>query len=377
MELFLRVDINIVSMFVLGSVFGIASKRLDKKDKLNQTFLKTSVIILIEVFLETFTFIIDKQPLKGLAFVSAALNTCLFILGPFVPYLWCVFVHRWIFPEVSVRRKVIPLLLPFFLNFIIIVANLFTGMVFSVSSMNEYHRGPLFVLPVAAAYFYLFYCFAFIIKNKKKIMRDVFAPLLLFGMFPALAGLIEALFYGALLFWSSAALSFSIVFIFIQQRMMQFDTLTGAWTKGTFEHYINTRLGHDKFGIVFIDLDGFKRINDICGHMEGDLALKQTVKLIRESLRKSDIIARFGGDEFVLLIETVSNDEIKKIMARIQEGFTQYNKSVHKPYALKYSFGYDIFDPSRHTIERFINHVDSLMYMNKERKRVERDLKPS
>ena len=59
----------------------------------------------------------------------------------------------------------------------------------------------------------------------------------------------------------------------------------------------------DEFAILFMDLDGFKNINDTMGHLTGDRVLKQIARILQDNVRASDIVARVGGDEFIVVLE--------------------------------------------------------------------------
>jgi diguanylate cyclase (GGDEF)-like protein len=213
------------------------------------------------------------------------------------------------------------------------------------------------------------YSLCIIIKNHKKIIKEENTPLILFSIFSIIGGIVQTLFYGVLLMWSSAAFSFIIVYIFLQKRMIQLDKLTGAWTRVSFGQYVLQRANHvnnwGDFGVIFIDLDGLKNIYDTYGHLEGDHAIKTAVKLIRNSLRKTDIIARFGGDEFVVVLDSITIEEINNIINEINEQFEAYNTTSGKEYKIEYSYGADIFNSNYRNIDHFLNHVDNLMYIRK------------
>lgn len=369
----MRIDINIAAMALLGAVFLIAFRGLERGDKLNSKFLYTSLIIIVELFLETTSCLINRHSQQWLIPLSVFLHACLYITAPILTYFWFVFIHSWIIPEGTIsRRKNILLLIPIGINIILTALSPIYGLVFSVNSNNVYQRGPLFVLSASTAYFYLLYSLLLIIKQKQKIIKHEFVPLFLAGILPPLGGLIQTLFYGTLLMWSSAAFSLVIVYIYLQKRMIHLDNLTGAWTRGSFDYYISQRVKHknnDEFGIIYIDMDGLKQINDMYGHFEGDYAIKTAVQLIKEPLRKTDIVARIGGDEFVVILDCKSKESLDKTIERINMCFIKYNEKSEKSYKLGCSMGADIFSMDYKSIEQFLHHVDSLMYENKKRKR--------
>ena len=374
MNVFLRIDINVVAMILLGIVLIIAYKRLDKNDKLNEVFIKISIIIILEIFFETMTCIINKRPEHWLINLSVFLHLCLFITAPILTYYWYIFIYNWISPidEISKKKHKI-LLVPVIINSILVVLTPFFGFVFIISNSNVYHRGPLFIVSSIITYFYLVYSFILVLKQRKKLVIQEFLPLLIFGILPLVGGLLQTLFYGILLMWSCSAFSLVIVYSFLQQRMIHIDSLTGAWTRGSFEYYISQRVkqdSKDRFGMVFIDLDGLKQINDEFGHSEGDYAIKKAVELVKSVLRKSDIIARLGGDEFIIVMDCELKEVLNKTIERISSCFIQYNELSDKKYKLEFSYGADIFNSESHSIEQCLHYIDDLMYENKKNKKI-------
>ena len=202
----------------------------------------------------------------------------------------------------------------------------------------------------------------------------MYHALLLFAIAPAIGGMIQVLIEGTLMIWASSALSLVLVYIYLQQRMMQFDTLTGAWTRGSFDRYLETRIenakDHDTLALIFIDLDDLKYINDTYGHLEGDLALQTTVKLLKNCVCGNDIIARFGGDEFVIVANRCTEKDnamnsVEDRIALMKYNFKKYNETSQKEYELSFSYGYEEFDNNKYNIWQFIDHIDRLMYQDK------------
>ncbi len=102
------------------------------------------------------------------------------------------------------------------------------------------------------------------------------------------------------------------------------DGLTGVYNRVFFENYLLQQIEtakryNKKLSIVMADLDRFKKINDHYGHQIGDVVLKKVAEVIRTSMRKSDITARYGGDEFVLILPETDKVGCKIIVERIKD----------------------------------------------------------
>ncbi|MBV4436867.1 GGDEF domain-containing protein [Clostridium tyrobutyricum] len=161
-----------------------------------------------------------------------------------------------------------------------------------------------------------------------------------------------------------------VVYMFYQNKMLQTDSLTGAYNREKLIVKINriiTGNYKQKFCVVFIDLDNFKYINDNWGHNEGDTALIIVVNLIKVVLNKDDFITRYGGDEFVIFLNVENREEIKNIISRILQLFDKYNRKNIKSYKLTFSYGYKLYDSSSPLhFNEYINDVDNLMYKTKQ-----------
>jgi diguanylate cyclase (GGDEF)-like protein len=115
--------------------------------------------------------------------------------------------------------------------------------------------------------------------------------------------------------------------------------------------------------LVFLDLDGFKTINDTWGHAEGDLALLTFSDQLQKSFRESDIFARLGGDEFAVFLANVTAGQAELIFARFAEELQKRTQDAARGYDIHYSHGIVEFKPARHeTIDDLIAEADALMY---------------
>lgn len=379
MNVFLRVDINIIAMLLLGIVVAIAYNRLDRRDLINKAFLTVSLVIILELLFETLACLINGYPHTGLIPVSAILHICLFVAAPLLSYFWYHLIKSIILPDKKYTRLFSALMfIPVLVNAVLTFLSPVFHSVFFIDSTNHYHRGPYFIIFSITTYFYILYSLVVVVINRKKLIRHEFIPLFIFNFLPIAGGIGQSVFYGTLLMWSCAAFSLIIVYIFLQERMIQMDYLTGAWNRNSFDHYIMRRSrqnGDDKIGIIYADIDCLKEINDEYGHSEGDYAIKTSIDIIRGVLRKQDIIVRMGGDEFIIILDCDSMADLEQTIHRIGDAFMEYNNSCKRNYQLECSFGADIFvSGSNRSMEEFLHHIDNLMYKNKFQKKEQRIL---
>src|SRR5215203_2303945 len=152
------------------------------------------------------------------------------------------------------------------------------------------------------------------------------------------------------------------------------DDLTGLFNrrgllKQAAPYFDFARRQKENLLLLFIDLDGMKRINDEFGHNEGDNALINTAAILNRSFRSSDIIARLGGDEFTVLV-TDLNASKEDAIARLNENLKAYNASETRGHKLAFSIGVATLEPERMTcFEELLEQADQAMYEQKRMKR--------
>jgi len=106
--------------------------------------------------------------------------------------------------------------------------------------------------------------------------------------------------------------------------LSEYDPLTMLYNRRTFERYVRDEVERSSrtgsmFSIVLIDIDDFKLINDVYGHQTADMVLKELSERLKKSLREMDILARFGGDEFAVLLPDLSRDTARVVAKRLQD----------------------------------------------------------
>ena len=142
------------------------------------------------------------------------------------------------------------------------------------------------------------------------------------------------------------------------------DVLTGAYNRLYYEEDVKKRM--QTSGVALIDVDDFKLYNDTYGHLTGDMALVTVANAIRKCIRKTDILVRYGGDEFILVLPGVNEDILIRKLQRVQQAIQHASIPGYSKLQLSVSIGGVI--SSNESIESAVSRADKLMYQAKTEK---------
>lgn len=362
--------LNLYSIIILLVILLQSVKYENRESLQNKVFLlmlKTSMALLVfDIFSRS-----DGLENKLFPLLNQLGNFIVFGLSLVIPSLFLIYVHCQIFTKEGKTRKLyIPLIVLNLLNLLFTVFSQFFGNYYYIDENNIYYRGPYFFIPVMLTFILIFLAFAFIIANNKRFEKKYYYTLLFFAVPPSLSILLQMSFYGISLMLNSIVLSLLIVFLNIQNQSISTDYLTGINNRKSLEGYLERKINsitrEKTFSAIIIDIDGFKKINDNFGHNEGDKALQTASKLLTACLRVNDFIARFGGDEFFIVLDTSNQEDLEYIVSRIRKRTEKYNETSGKKYQISFSMGYAVYDYDlRMDVLEFQKHVDLLMYKEK------------
>jgi diguanylate cyclase (GGDEF)-like protein len=153
------------------------------------------------------------------------------------------------------------------------------------------------------------------------------------------------------------------------------DELTGLLNRRGFFSFAEQQLKlsrrkKKRVCILYVDMDNMKSINDRLGHQEGDVALKGAANVLRATFRDSDIIARIGGDEFVVIPIESDEESMEIITTRLQKNVDKHNESEKRNFTLAVSVGISYYDPGGNSsIDELLAQADRSMFEQKKLKR--------
>jgi diguanylate cyclase (GGDEF)-like protein len=125
---------------------------------------------------------------------------------------------------------------------------------------------------------------------------------------------------------------------------------------------------HGSYALCMIDLDHFKKVNDTHGHVMGDRVLASLAALMRRRLRQSDVIGRYGGEEFAIIVEDLEEEEAVRLISRLREEFSSIPQRAldGSVFHVTFSAGIAILDPDKMDLERWKQTADDALYAAKQ-----------
>ena len=321
------------------------------------------IVAFIATINETLSFIIDARPGFIFHILQYISNTISSASSGIIGYCWCLFVEYHIHRNFKrIKKKSRILAVPLIIATILIFINLLgTGIIFDISKENVYTRGPMnFILYIFVFVYYIESIYT-VQKAKNDSILVEFFPIYFF-IIPCMIGtMIQGFFFGISTIWLCVAIAFIIVYIEIQISISFIDDLSGLYNRKYMNHYLD-KLQNDKSKHVygfFMDINDFKTINDIYGHLKGDQAIIQFGKILQHSIDKDSVVIRMGGDEFVIFAILKSNEEALALKKRIEQNVRQFNIHSKEPFHLSFSIGIAKYNGN---IDTFLSAMDDSMY---------------
>lgn len=350
--LFNTLDLYLFSILLLA---GIIAHTLARREPLPLSAIyrtALSVGIILIMALDGAARLPLSLPPDTLRTVRYILNFSYLLLQPLpvslgLMYLFSLFRERPFSPGATIL-----FMLPVLAGAALMAYSLGTGFIFTVDSSGSYHRGPGMFLFAVINYSFILPSTALVIHYRDRIKRCTLISVIAFTLLPCAGSLAQLLSYGTVTAWPSFALAVAITNLFLEGRRSDRDYLTGLLNRQSFDALVHRRIAafdsRGGFTLVVADLDRFKDINDRFGHDFGDEVLQEAASILSHSISDSDAVACYGGDEFVIILETVDGEVSSRVLARIEGNFERRNRNAPVGLSLSVSAGAAVYDPARH-----------------------------
>lgn len=245
---------------------------------------------------------------------------------------------------VTSRYRVVLVTLPTALVVVLAFTSYWTHALFYIDSQGVYRRGFAYMIQPIVSYCYVIHTslHAFVQSRRVESLQTkaIYRTLAFFAI-PALVGGTFQIVYSVPGLCVGIMISMLLLYIICQEQLISTDPLTGLNNRNRFETYmlsLFSNVGHtDDVYLLMMDADGFKQINDRYGHVEGDHALQVLSAALKKVCTASgSFIARYGGDEFVVLQKAAAEQDIIRLCAAINDELAR----AEVPYLLRMSIGY-------------------------------------
>lgn len=365
-EFLTQFQLSIFSLFaVIALTINIYMKEEihSYSNRLYRVMLLNATLIMI---LEMLSWVFDGSPGTITYVLNYAFNLLLFMFSPAVPGFWVAYIDYKIHGDKKRLKDRFYFQFPFMIAVFLGIVNIFSPIVFSVDPVtNVYSRLPLVSINFIMVYGLLFYCIYQVIRFRRSIKSNLLVAVVAFLFVPAVASIIQFFHFGLILMWGTMGLVLLLVYLFLETTSSAKDYLTGLYSRKKIDEIVATKLEkNDEFTLVMMDLDDYKKINDTHGHTVGDQSIIIMANLLKSILSNDGIVARYGGDEFIILYQSIDVKKLDEMFATLRKRLLEYDDEVIR----EITFSYGISTRSRNsliTYRQMLVESDNNMYKNK------------
>ncbi len=383
MNTFLYFEVDIICVLVLFSIVRVMKQQVGSnlKDELLCFLILSSITVNLSdaawVLIDGRSFLFSSQ-------INLLLNLIYAYMSTVAGFLWLLYVDLKLFDNINaLQKRLIAYALPMLAVFVIATASLWNKCMFYVDDTFHYRHGKYFYVAYAVVFVYIMTATIIALirtaKSKSEYKRIEYSSLTKFASLPILCGVFAVIFPSRMsLVWPAVTISLLNIYVNSQKMQISQDGLTGTNNRRQLNKYLDMKIAERRIGtnlyIIMIDLDLFKQINDKFGHVEGDSALLNVTAILKKVCGKYNcFLARYGGDEFSIVIESQSPDVIDSIKNDINYEVDAFNEKGQSKYKLSLSLGVAKYSPGLHHVQdQFIAAADKELYKIKVEKKTAR-----
>ncbi len=382
MDSIVGLQIYILAFLMLVTIFIKMETEMINRLMPNRLFKFYILSALALLLLDVLSLVLDGYPGQTVRIGMIVLNMLLMIgcMVPMIVYL--CYLASYSHGNTQRIRKLLPFCATLWiLNAALVATSPFTRLYFYLDAANVYQRGGGMVLLAGFYLILLFIGTVLIFLDRKRVAKKDAILLYLPLFLPIVGFFVQIVTVG--LYTTSIGVSLSILIMFLttQSKLIKIDYLTGLYNRRQLDGYLRTRLhgigAEQRFAGIMLDIDHFKKINDDFGHIVGDRAIEMTGSILKGFFKKNEFIARYAGDEFVILFELEEGESLEQKAKKLQKQFALFNDRGKEPFRLEVSLGYAIYEKGDGmNADGFLRQLDRLMYIDKMSKKEKKEQAP-
>ena len=371
----IHIELNALFFLILIRIASQSAK--NENQQMQRVLFRYTVYgIMVNLALDILWRLVDGRMFPGAVAANLVINALYLSSGLVIGCVWYLYVLETLGYEIT-RRVAWGVMSPALAFTALNLISMKTGWIFYISDQNLYIRGPLFWLQTAAALAILLislaHCVARLLSGSQTVPRRTVLKLISFYIIPVIGTLAALPFTGMPGTWTCASVSIILMYLEAQDQEIVRDNLTGLNNRkmlpAVFEDYARQTPSGQTLYLYMMDLDDFKGINDTFGHLSGDEALTASARLLARSVDgKRAMVARVGGDEFLIMILLPGEDDAAAFKQTLNDRMARYNEEHSLPYRLSISVGYTAYQQGE-SLEAFMNRADEKLYQEKKQKK--------
>lgn len=313
-------------------------------------------------------------------FILSLMTTTTMISVAFVAMYWLLYGEMKMgFPVLDNPALRIAILIPLALIVVLYVVSMFNGIMFSYNEEGMFVQGPLYNVTVVIDLIYLFFvsmhALVFAVREKSSTRQRELIALFMFIVPPAVAGVLDLIVPSTPLMSLAVFASILLVFANVQEAQIFNDALTGLNNRRRAEVYLDEIIeevdADHPFYLFIVDADDFKGINDTHGHTEGDRALVTMARALRDvGSSCNGFVARYGGDEFLVLVDEDNISSPETIVQEIERRMQDVVRDTDLSYDLQATVGWARCDNPAMNKKVLLRAADAMLYERKQARRM-------
>ncbi|MFV0517265.1 MAG: GGDEF domain-containing protein [Aminipila sp.] len=353
--------IDILALLICTFTIILARRNSNMDPHKSRHIIKAATLTFVIIVLECITILCENSQNYKIFLFYRLVNAFGFSMTPLV------IINLAMLYWSKIKKYKTLLFIPFLINAFLSFASVKTGWIFYVSTLNEYSRGPLFILQTlcsAIYYIVLVYCS---FRELKSYDREDQTLLGFIFMIIAFGVTMQIIFPTFLFIWGSVAVSILLYYVFLRELQFRYDPMTKVFNRAVFEKHMELLSNSDNIQVIVMDINNLKLINDNYGHLEGDFLISESAKIIEQSFKGIGRIYRIGGDEFCILIEHLSLNDIEQYIRIFQRLISDYNSNSSAKFNIEIAYGISEFiKENKKNLYEVFTEADNEMYKCKD-----------